>query len=156
MDIKIKARFSQSEIDKINSIFLEYPDKVANISRYIFDCVPYEDAVYATYSDGIQPYGLKVDIIDMYDKEVAKVKNLRSLPWVLLSSEEDIRNVCNFVQKHIDDGTFELHEKLVPTGWKSLIDGKIHKATPWTDTHFKPYTVKEADKYPWFPEFMDD
>lgn len=156
MDIKIKARFSPTEIDKINLIFLEYPDKVANIARYIFDAVPYEEAVYAVYSDGIQPYGLKTNIIDMYDKEVATVKNLRSLPWVLLSDEKDIRNVCDFVQKHINDGTFDLHEKIVPAGWKSLIDGKIHKALPWTEAHFKPYTVKEADKYPWMPESMGD
>lgn len=154
----IRTHFSQAEIEKINSIFLSYPNKVANIARHIFDCVPYREAVYAVYANDAQPYGLKRNIIELYDKEVAKVKHLRSLPWVLLSSEEDIRSVCDFVQRHIDDGTFDLHPDAIPKDWVSLIDGRTHKVKPWTKQSFKPFTVEETDKYPYPPSFpsLDD
>ncbi len=135
------------DIAEINAIFHEYPKKVASIAQYIFFQVPYEEAVYAVYTDGIQPYGLKKDIIEMYDKEVTKVKKTRSLPWVQLSIKEDIRDVCDFVQRHINDGTFELHEKLIPTEWVSLIDGKIQKPKPWTEREFRDWELNDFYGY---------
>ncbi len=140
---------NDEELALINAIFHEYPDKVANIAQHIFDAVPYEEAVYAVYPDGIEPYGLKTNIIDLYDSEVANVKKTRSLPWVLLSCEEDVRDVCDFVQRHIDDGTFEIHESCMPREWVSMIDGRVHKAVPWTDEHFKDYT--KIKKSPYMP-----
>ena len=158
MQIHIKTPFTEEEIDKINAIFYQYPDTVANIARHIFDLVPYEESVYAVYSDGVKPYGLKVDIIEMYDKEYAIPNHTHSLPWVLLSSEEDIRSVCEFVLRHIADGTFDVHELAKPKDWVSMIDGTIHSALPWTMQHFKPYTAENSDKYPYtlpFPSLDD-
>lgn len=158
MQLHIKTPFSQEEIDKINAIFYQYPDTVANIARHIFDAVPYEEAAYAVYSDGVQPYGLSKDIISMYDKEYAIPNHSHSLPWVLLSDEQDIRSVCEFVLRHIEDGTFKIHESAKTKDWVSMIDGSIHSTMPWTMQHFKPYTVVDADKYPYtlpFPSLDD-
>lgn len=127
------------ELAAINAIFHEYPARVAQIASWILNQTP-------NYVD--DNYGFKVNITKLYEmEEKTEENNLRNLPWALLSSEDDVRHVCDFVARHIDDGTFE--RQCSPRRWRSLIDGTIHVDVDPIDKPFKDYT--KIERYPYTP-----
>lgn len=104
---------SKEEVERINSIFREYPDKVANIALHILRNNP---------TFGNTNYGFKGDLSILCDAE--------------LSKPEDVRIVLNFVKKHINDGTFELITPITHHYYISREDGKVKTIPHWFDLKF--------------------
>lgn len=112
---------SKEEVAKINAIFREYPDKIANIALHILQNNP---------SFGNTNYGFKGYVSTLCEAE--------------LSKPEDVRVVLNYVKRHINDGTFELKEPLVTRYYVSREDGKVKTIPHWFDLPFQDIeTIKE-------------
>lgn len=130
---------NDEELAAINAIFHKYPCRVAQIASWILNQTP-------NYCN--ENYGFKTNITALYEKEEKPGENnLRGLPWALLSNKEDVRHVCEFVARHLEDGTFV--RSYSPRKWRSLIDGKIHVEVDPIDKPFQDY--KKIKKYPYIP-----
>lgn len=104
---------SKEEVARINAIFREYPDKVANIALHILQNNP---------SFGNTNYGFKGNVSTLCEAE--------------LSKPEDVRVVLNYVKRHIDDGTFDLVTPITEHYYISREDGKVKTIPHWFDLPF--------------------
>lgn len=120
----MSRKLTDEEVREINSIFREYPDKVANIASYVF--------CRNTFCDGIS---------NPFKGDLSVLKEAR------LSNPEDVRVVLNYVKRHINDGTFDFKEPLVKHYYISREDGKVKEIPYWMDLPFIDFKKHEIEKY---------